>query len=96
MFLGSGSRGRDNWGMNRRWYGDYLSKERMPAEYLLTIQDIRNKDGANNIVFSSKVKDPLFLMFCTSGYSDFNSVPYRNILKLFAFIAFIMDFLSIT
>ena len=52
---GAGNGGRQNWGMNRRWYGDYLSQERMPAEYLATIQDIRTKDGVNNIVFSSKV-----------------------------------------
>ena len=47
---GAGNGGRQNWGMNRRWYGDYLSQERMPAEYLATIQDIRTKDGVNNIV----------------------------------------------
>ena len=27
----------------------------MPAEYTLTVSDIRNKDGVNNIIFSSKV-----------------------------------------
>jgi len=52
---GAGNGGRQNWGMNRRWYGDYLSQERMPAEYLTTIQDIRTKDGVNNIIFSSKI-----------------------------------------
>ena len=52
---GSNAGGRHNWGMNRRWYGDYLSQERMPAEYTITVQDIRTRDGVNNIIFSSKV-----------------------------------------
>ena len=45
----------------RRWYGDYLSQERMPAEYTLTVSDIRNKDGVNNIIFSSKVTNMIEL-----------------------------------
>ena len=52
---GSGNGGRQNWGMNRRWYGDYLSQENMDPEYNTTVQDIRTKDGVNNIIFSSKV-----------------------------------------
>ena len=52
---GSGNGGRQNWGMNRRWYGDYLSQENMDPEYNTTVQDIRTKDGVNNVIFSSKV-----------------------------------------
>jgi len=52
---GSDGGGRQNWGMNRRWYGDYLSQENMEPEYNSTVQDIRNKDGANNVIFSSKM-----------------------------------------
>ena len=47
---GSGNGGRQNWGMNRRWYGDYLSQENMDPEYNTTVQDIRTKDGVNNII----------------------------------------------
>ena len=77
---GAGNGGRQNWGMNRRWYGDYLSQERMPAEYLTTIQDIRTKDGVNNIIFSSKVgyiqahKLKLILLFSDSK----NQSPQAN------------------
>ena len=53
---GSGRTSRQNWGVNRRWYGDYLSQEQMPPDYTATIQDIRNRDGVNNIIFSSRVK----------------------------------------
>ena len=52
---GAGNGGRQNWGMNRRWYGDYLSQENMDPEYNTTVQDIRTKDGVNNVIFSSKV-----------------------------------------
>lgn len=52
---GSDSGGRQNWGMNRRWYGDYLSQENMDPEYSSTVQDIRTKDGVNNVIFSSKM-----------------------------------------
>lgn len=52
---GSGNGGRQNWGMNRRWYGDYLSQENMDPEYNTTVQDIRTKDGVNNVIFSSKM-----------------------------------------
>ena len=48
---GSGNGGRQNWGMNR----DYLSQENMDPEYNTTVQDIRTKDGVNNVIFSSKV-----------------------------------------
>ena len=47
---GSGNGGRQNWGMNRRWYGDYLSQENMDAEYNTTVQDLRTKDGVNNVI----------------------------------------------
>ena len=57
---GAGNGGRQNWGMNRRWYGDYLSQENMDPEYNTTVQDIRTKDGVNNVIFSSKV---LYLIF---------------------------------
>ena len=52
---GSPSGGRRNWGMNRRWYGDYLSQENMGPEYSATVQEIRTRDGVNNIVFSAKM-----------------------------------------
>jgi len=52
---GAGNGGRQNWGMNRRWYGDYLSQENMDSEYTTTVQDLRTKDGVNNIIFSAKI-----------------------------------------
>ena len=48
QLVGAGSpagQGRRNWGMNRRWYGDYLSQENMGPEYSATIQEIRTRDG---------------------------------------------------
>ena len=56
--VGAGSpsgQARRNWGMNRRWYGDYLSQENMGPEYSATIQEIRTRDGVNNIIFSAKI-----------------------------------------
>merc|ERR1719427_2153621 len=52
---GSAGGGRQNWGMNRRWYGDYLSQENMDPEYNTTVQAIMAKDGVNNIIFSAKI-----------------------------------------
>lgn len=52
---GSGSGGRRDWGMNRRWYGDYLSEERLGPEYSAAVQDLLTRDGTNNIVFSCRL-----------------------------------------
>jgi len=47
--------GRGNWGMNRRWYGDYLSQEGMAAQYSSMVQDLLTRDRANNLVFSCRM-----------------------------------------
>lgn len=52
---GSGSGSRVDWGINRRWYGDYLSQERMSPDYDNLVQELLAKEGNNNLVFSSKV-----------------------------------------
>jgi len=41
--------------MNRRWYGDYLSEERLGPEYSAAVQDLLTRDRTNNIVFSSRM-----------------------------------------
>jgi len=51
---GSGGGVRRDWGMNRRWYGDYLSQEGLGPEYSAAVQDLLTKDRSNNIVFSSR------------------------------------------
>ena len=42
-------------GMNRRWYGDYFSQENMGPDYATNIQEIRTRDGVNNIIFSARI-----------------------------------------
>jgi len=48
-------RERSDWGAGRRWYGDYLSRENDQPLYNASLQQIRAKDGGNNIIFSCKV-----------------------------------------
>jgi len=48
-------RARTNWGSGRRWYGDYLSKENKEPQFSSVLQEVRARDGGNNIIFSSKV-----------------------------------------
>ena len=50
-------RERQEWGSGRRWYGDYLSQASgtggAPIRGIL--QELRDKDGGNNIIFSAQV-----------------------------------------
>jgi len=46
---------RREWGVSRRWYGDYLSQDRSDPIYASALAEVRSKDGGNNIVFSSQV-----------------------------------------
>jgi len=48
-------RDRREWGSGRRWYGDYLSLENTEPLFKAALQEVRAKDGGNNIIFSSKV-----------------------------------------
>jgi len=53
---GSPSGGRRSWGRDRRWYGDYVGQDSGGVvDYAATVQEIKAKDGVNNIVFSSHV-----------------------------------------
>ena len=49
---------RRDWGVSRRWYGDYLSQDRSDPVYASALAEVRAKDGGNNIVFSCQVKLP--------------------------------------
>jgi len=47
--------GRQAWGMNRRWYGDYLSQENLGPAYTSMVNDLLSRSGANNIIFSCRM-----------------------------------------
>lgn len=68
---------RRDWGVSRRWYGDYLSQDRSDPIYASALAEVRAKDGGNNIIFScqvlklnhfSKTADRLLIMSETSFY----------------------------
>ena len=44
--------------LSRRWYGDYLGQGQLAPgpEYGATVQEIRQRDGVNNIIFSSRLR----------------------------------------
>jgi len=47
--------GREAWGMNRRWYGDYLSQENLGPTYTSMVNDLLANSRANNIIFSCRM-----------------------------------------
>jgi len=56
--VGGGAQGggRIHWGIDRRWYGDYLSQEsNVLPQYSAMVQDLLARDRANNIVFSCRM-----------------------------------------
>ena len=46
---------RRDWGVARRWYGDYLSQDRSDPMFASALAEVRAKDGGNNVVFSCQV-----------------------------------------
>merc|ERR1719427_972592 len=54
--------GRQAWGMNRRWYGDYLSQENLGPTYTSMVNDLLANSKANKINKFKKQTDRLLVV----------------------------------